>query len=268
MVYLVRSEDRRPSKRVFPLLQNLDLDTVTFANIQSVGDPITIQDMNEQEMYDLVLVNLARLVCSGEWSGLLEAGGEGVGAVIPSANIGTSYTRHIVTHYPLTGNSTAGNSSIAQINSPVSRPFIAPQTGDIDEIGVVVAGAGAVNTMRIGIFSDSEMAPHVLLGYADVDTSSAGSIYQTSWSSTVTTERGTVYHCMWVRTASGTNPSLTAESNAGLAWIAASSSVSSAPNQQACLILSGSDNDLEATVTKTNLSPTYQDPLRISLKYA
>ena len=75
MVYLVRSEDRKPSKRVFPLLQNLDLDTVTFAQIQSVGDPITIQDMNEQEMYDLVLVNLARLVCSGEWDGLLTAGG-------------------------------------------------------------------------------------------------------------------------------------------------------------------------------------------------
>jgi len=264
----MRSEDRKPSKRVFPMLQNLDLDTVTFAQVQSTGDPISIEDMNEQEMTDLIIVNLARLCVAGEWTGLLEAGGEGVGAVIPSANIGTSYTRHIVTHYPLTGNSTAANSSIAATNSPVSRPFVAPQTGDIDEVGVVVAGAGAVNTMRVGIFSDSDMAPHVLLGYADIDTSSAGSIYQTSWSSTVTTERGTVYHCMWVRTESGTNPSLTGESNAGLAWIAASSGVSAAPNQQACLILSGSDNDLEATVTKTNLSPTYVDPLRISLKYA
>ena len=263
----MRKEDRKPSKRVFPLLQNLDLDNVTFAQVQGVGDSITIEDMNEQELQDLVLVNLARLCVSSEWTGLLEAGGEGVGAVMPQANIGTSYTRHVVTHYPLTGNSTAGNSSIAQIDSPVSRPFIAPQTGDIDEIGVVVTSA-AVNTMRVGIFSDSDMAPHVLLGYADVDTSSVATVYQTSWSSTVTTTRGTVYHLMWVRTGSGTTPGLTAESNAGLAWIAASSSVSSAPNQQACLILSGSANDLEATVTKTNLSPTYQDPLRVSLKYA
>jgi len=52
----MRSEDRKPSKRVFPLLQNLDLDTVTFANVQGVGDPITIEDMNEQELQDLVLV--------------------------------------------------------------------------------------------------------------------------------------------------------------------------------------------------------------------
>lgn len=75
MVCLVRSEDRKPSRRVFPLLQNLDLDSVTFAQVQGVGDPITIEDMNEQEMVDLIIVNLARLVCAGEWSGLLEAGG-------------------------------------------------------------------------------------------------------------------------------------------------------------------------------------------------
>jgi len=71
----MRSEDRKPSTRVFPLLQNLDLDSVTFSQIQSTGNPISIEDMNEQEMYDLVLVNLARLVVSGEWSGLLTAGG-------------------------------------------------------------------------------------------------------------------------------------------------------------------------------------------------
>jgi len=73
----MRSEDRKPSKRVFPLLQNLDLDNVTFSQIQGVGDSITIEDMNEQELQDLVLVNLARLCVSSEWTGLLEAGGGG-----------------------------------------------------------------------------------------------------------------------------------------------------------------------------------------------
>ena len=255
------------SPRVYTNLQNLDLDTVSFANVQSTGNPIAVEEMNEDEMRRLVLVNLARLVVSGEWTGLLEAGGEGVGAVIPTANIGTSYTRHIVTHYPLTGSMSAGNSSIQATNSPVSRPFIAPQTGDIDEIGCVVS-AGLANTMRIGIYSDSDMAPDELLGYADIDTASAATVYQTSWSETVSLVRGTVYHCMFVRTGDGTSPSLTAESNSSLVWIAASSGVSAAPNQQSCLVLSGSDNDLEATVTKTNLAPTYFDPLRISLKYA
>ena len=57
----MRAEDRKPSKRVFPLLQNLDLDSVTFSQVQSVGEPISIEDMNEQEMVDLIIVNLARL---------------------------------------------------------------------------------------------------------------------------------------------------------------------------------------------------------------
>ena len=73
MVYLVRSEDRKPSRRVFPLLQNLDLDTVTFAQVQSTGEPISIEDMNEQEMLDLIIVNLARLAVAGDWTGLLDA---------------------------------------------------------------------------------------------------------------------------------------------------------------------------------------------------
>jgi len=190
-----------------------------------------------------------------------------VAAVIPTANIGTSYTRHIVTHYPITGNTTASNSSLATTNSPESRPFIAPETGVIDEIGIAVTG-GLSNTIRVGIYSDSELAPHVLLGYADIATDSTGSIYQTSWSESVSTERGSVYHLMWVRTSDANMPGVAAESNSGLHWICASSSVSSAPNQQSCLALSGSDNDLEATVTKTNLTPTYHDPLRVSLKYA
>jgi len=65
----MRREDRQPAKRVFPLLQNLDLDSVTFSQLQSVGNPISIEDMNEQEMLDLIVVNLARLCVSGESSG-------------------------------------------------------------------------------------------------------------------------------------------------------------------------------------------------------
>ena len=71
----MRTEDRKPSKRVFPLLQNTDLENVSFATLQSTGQPISIEDMNEQEMVDLIIVNLARLCVKAEWDGLLEAGG-------------------------------------------------------------------------------------------------------------------------------------------------------------------------------------------------
>jgi len=258
-----------PDKRMYKLLKNIDLENLSFAQFQSTAQTVFAEPEAEDTLRRIVLINLARMSVAGDWNGLTttSVSVEGIGSVIPQANIGTSYTRHMVTHYPVTGNQASGTSTIAQTNLPNSRPFIAPQTGDIDEIGVVVSGA-AVNTMRIGIFSDSDMAPHVLLGYADIDTSSAASVYQTSWSSTVATTRGTVYHCMWVRTESGTNPSLTSESNSGMPWVAASSIVSASLNAQSCLALSGSDNDLEATVTKTNLTPTYNGPLRITLKYA
>ena len=67
----MRTEDRKPSKRVFPLLQNTDLENVSFATLQSTGQPISIEDMNEQEMVDLIIVNLARLSTKQEWDGLL-----------------------------------------------------------------------------------------------------------------------------------------------------------------------------------------------------
>ena len=65
----------KKSPRVYTLLQNTDLDSVTFDTVQAVGNPIAIEDMNEDEMRRLVLVNLCRLVVSGEWTGLLESGG-------------------------------------------------------------------------------------------------------------------------------------------------------------------------------------------------
>jgi len=65
----------KKSPRVYTLLQNTDLDNVTFDNIQAVGNPIAIEEANEDEMRRLVLVNLCRLVTSGEWTGLLESGG-------------------------------------------------------------------------------------------------------------------------------------------------------------------------------------------------
>jgi len=266
----MRAEDRKPAKRVFPLLQNLDLDSVTFDQVQSVGDPISIEDMNEQELQDLVLVNLARLAVSGEWTGLLEAGGgNGVESVIPQASITSGYDRHMVSKYPITGSAIAAQDTIVATNYSQSAPFIAPESGDVDEIGVVVSN-GHANTLRIGIYTDEGLAPKELLGYADIDTASTATVYQTSWSSTVTLVRGTVYHLMWVRlTAAAMSSSLiVSESAANYHYISASNAVYATPNAQCTLLLSGNNNDLEATVTTGNLLPSYESPLRATLKFA
>ena len=61
----------KKSPRVYTLLQNIDLENVTFAQVQSVGNTISIEEMSEDELRRLVLVNLARLCVKGEWDGLL-----------------------------------------------------------------------------------------------------------------------------------------------------------------------------------------------------
>jgi len=59
------------SPRVYKLFQNTTLENVTNANITSVGDPISIEMLNEDELRRLVLVQLARLSVKQEWEGLL-----------------------------------------------------------------------------------------------------------------------------------------------------------------------------------------------------
>ena len=60
----------KKSKRVYQLLQTKDL-TLSFDQLDEVGKPISIEEMNEDELRRLVLINLARLTVKGEWNGIL-----------------------------------------------------------------------------------------------------------------------------------------------------------------------------------------------------
>ena len=111
----------KKSPRVYTNLQNLDLDSVTFANIQSTGNPIAVEELNEDEMRRLVLVNLARLVCAGEWQGLLDAGGGAstLGDLTDVLLDGTNFTNGLLIQTnsngsaPTTGTLDAANNNIA-----------------------------------------------------------------------------------------------------------------------------------------------------------
>jgi len=65
------------SPRVYKLLKNKTLEAgdgakqISFTNVQDVGDPISIEELNREELYRLVLVNPARLSVKSEWDGLL-----------------------------------------------------------------------------------------------------------------------------------------------------------------------------------------------------
>ena len=59
------------SPRVYKLLKNTTLENVTNDNMTLVGDPISIEMLNEDELRRLILCQLARLSVKQEWDGLL-----------------------------------------------------------------------------------------------------------------------------------------------------------------------------------------------------
>jgi len=192
----MRSEDRKPSKRVFPLLQNLDLDTVSFSNIQGVGEPITIEDLNEQEMYDLVLVNLARLCTVSEWTGLLEAGGAN-GSFTAPVEVFTGSTGALVYRIP----AQAAGGLVASYTTAAGMfmmPFMGTDAAVIDAFQIYAANTTGTTTL-VGVYStDDEGLPDALLTEASFTTSSTGVLTQTSLTGTFTMVKGTSYWLAWI----------------------------------------------------------------------
>jgi len=276
----MRSEDRKPSKRVFPLLQNLDLDSVTFAQVQSTGNPISIEDMNEQEMFDLVLVNLARLVVAGEWDGLLSAGSSGGGdfnAEVPGVSIGvaSANSRHPVGSYAPYGEGDLTSFtwySNDNSNKTVYYPFIAPVTGTVTEFGVqVTAVAASACNLLIGIYTDDgDGAPDTLQmsGEIDVENSGTGSIYQTSISADVSTSitRG---QQLWVAMNRDTDSiafTLKAYAGVGTPNVGALSSSSLAADESLILRTVDKPLALVATESLTNLGGANSGKCVLTLK--
>jgi len=61
------------SPRVYKLLKNIDLETLAADDdeMSGVGNPISIEMLNEDELRRLILVQFARLSVKSEWNGLL-----------------------------------------------------------------------------------------------------------------------------------------------------------------------------------------------------
>jgi len=177
----MREEDRKPSKRVFPLLQNLDLDGVTFDQVQSVGDPISIQDMNEQEMLDLIIVNLARLCVAGEWTGLLEAGGGAPGLkIVTSTMKDGNFDQFNTADAPPYGESSAAGSmeQVPYVDELFLWPFQAQTTGTVSSLGLKFNTAGAYEVVIYEV--DDENLPDTLIVKGTLTATGAETVYQTS----------------------------------------------------------------------------------------
>jgi hypothetical protein len=211
----MRAEDRKPSKRVFPLLQNLDLDNVTFSQLQSTGNSISIEDMNEQELQDLVLVNLARLCVSSEWTGLLEAGG---GGGIPfGANPGTALagaggneTQRTIGFHTASGSTASTGFADTTYTIASYFPFWSGPGGTMDSLTLLLETSGTED-FSFAIYSSTDDLPATrMAAQTDVDCGSAATITTDISGLSIALEEDTIYYVgiILLTNSGGDRPSL------------------------------------------------------------
>ena len=245
--------DATRSDRIYPLLQNLDLENLAFATLQGTGETLNIEEMNEDELRRLVLVNLARLTVKGEWDGLLTAASAGsFNAELTSGDdIEATYALNRIDSTPPFGMNT-GNSGVTSRNEPMFFPFIAAESSTVDSIVVNISGAaGSACNAVVAIYSDNNGVPQTKLGSdATFDATVTGQVAQTSVG-TITLVRGTQYWVGWTRSAA---VSYTWMSGSTVApWMGPTENISS--GWIVLWIASGSDNTLPASITATDLTP-------------
>lgn len=196
------------SPRVYTLLQNTDLENVTYANIASLGNPITAEEHNEDELRRLVLVNLARLSVAGEWSGLLTAAGggdSGYGVLQPITEVG-AYDGFEVASMSPWGLCSGGTTTVAAPGYPQAFPFVSPKSGALSEIEINVHSTSAASSLVVAIYEQDATThmPSTMLGYVTLDTASAtGDVSSTSFSGgTPNLTAGTQYWLAYARGSS------------------------------------------------------------------
>ena len=251
--YLRVDEDPFPSKRVFKLLKNVDLEGVSFANVQSAGNPMYIE--NRQELFDLCLVNFARLCVVQEWDGLLTGGGGGGGGVFNQTPILTdaSYDTWDISNTAPWG--TVRKSTDNVDDEPCFHPFIAPTTGTISAITIgVTAAATSPNVFKLGLYnSDTDTGlPTTLIASCEIDLESTGDIRQTAFTGSMDTTRNQAYYMAYCRGNAYGATVRTAEQN----YSPGPGPTDNTEDIKSGLQLQSSNNTLPSTVDGDNLQAT------------
>jgi len=200
--------DKR-SARVYTLLQNQDLENVTADTLAEVGDPIAIEEANEDELRRLCLVAFARMVTKGSFDGWLTSGGGGNefnGELTKYNWDGDGDPVRIFANGPY-GTIRRILQTAGQTEEITLYPFIAPNTGTISAVDITVttasSGTGAVD---VGFYSDNDGVPETFLGEFVLATTSVASVSQTTSSADVETVRGTQYWVSFFMDEVGSTP--------------------------------------------------------------
>jgi len=270
--YLRVDDDPYPSKRVFKLLKNLDLENVSFSNVQSAGNPMYLEKLNRQELFDLVLVNFARLCVNAEWEGLLSSGGGGGGVAPWPMSNPTKMEADVLQD---TSSSPPYNPYISSTEpiyttAPRIFPFIAMADGTLNLVKVNITVAGeAGDTMDIGFYTDDEGVPDELIGKATIATDATGKISTDTFTEDVVTVRNTVYWVAYVPTTldGPLYPKFSAWTKAQSLGIYPTSQIDSG-GFYSQLDLQSSAFTLPANITATDLGPLSAERVRINVGWA
>ncbi len=204
--------EAKPDKRIYELLKNVDLENLTFDDLQAVGQTIFAEQGAEDELRRLVLVNLARLSTVGEWTGLTSAGG-GSAAIeaLPNTTTATSPDNDwfILHQDPLFGTvipQSTTTVSLSGLDNTKYYPFYVGRSGTVSELAVYRNTADTLGCdLEVGIYESTDGLPSNLLGKATLDMSGTGVVVQTSFSATITLTEGALYYYGAVRNQSSSD---------------------------------------------------------------
>jgi len=191
--------DKR-SPRVYTLLQNLDLETVTAANLSDVADTISIEEQNEDELRRICLVAFARMVTKGSFDGWLSSGSSAAN-MLSVAPPSETYV------YDLTGQSQG--SQAVNVAFPEDTlflvPFSVPAQISASDIMFSIPSGTFNGTFYVSIYSCdlSTNLPHAkILDSASASISSTGD-KTLSFATGITLGANTIYYASlsWARTS-------------------------------------------------------------------
>lgn len=239
----------KPDKRIYELLKNVDLENLTFADLQAVGQKIFAEQGAEDELRRLVLVNLARLSVAGEWSGLTSAGSSNeFDLQLPGTDTNSGNNNmYIISRMPGWGVTSSSTSSLSSNQDPHFWPWISPKTGNLTiMLDVVTDGTGVLG---LAVYSDVGGVPSAKIGgdYSYTFGSTGTGLKELTPTATVAVERGKQY---WLGVVETTNGNGAIRGESGLASHVAAPAFPSLSNLQNAsfygVSLENSDNTLPA----------------------
>jgi len=192
------------SPRVYTLLQNQDLENLSADDLADVGDPIAIEEANEDELRRLCLVAFARMVTKGSFDGWLTGGG----GILPG-KFGLGMTGGDI-GWPIIPSFSAASSttSTSVLNGiAFAVPFTAPSggitlttSGTPGQVSYTVDTAQTSATVIFGIYSTTANGglPNELLCKATLSAAATGE-QKASFDAEVTLDEGAIYWCAYVR---------------------------------------------------------------------